>query len=350
VGALVVKSMMVFRINTRLCHYGQIVWVIGLLQELVVSSFTLTTLQSQEHRIPLPRCHFPLTRTHLLATLTTNDDVSDVGIVLLAGGTGSRMKASMPKQFLPLAGKPILHHSIDLFLEQIPFDHVVLVIDPLYQTEYQPMIDKYKGRLTFANPGKERQGSVENGLNQLMLVSADQQTCRYVAIHDSARPLVTIPEVMNVIRDARTTGAAVLGVPCKATIKESADGGQFVLRTIPRDRLYEVHTPQVIRIDLLQSGFEQVAKNNWQVTDDVSIVEQMEQPVKLTRGEYTNLKITTPEDMEVAEAILRERRLVKKRGRLQRWRSTMSEWLNSNTEYLSKRVMFWKKKELDYQI
>jgi 2-C-methyl-D-erythritol 4-phosphate cytidylyltransferase len=340
---------MVVRINTRLCHVGLVLFFTWVFQELVVSSFSLTTRAPPLHRISLPVWHISPTGTHLHAISSTDDDLSDVGIVLLAGGTGSRMKSSMPKQFLPLAGKPILHHSIDLFLQQIPFDHVVLVIDPLYQPEYQPMINKYKGRLSFANPGKERQGSVENGLNQLIQVSADQQNCKFVAIHDSARPLVTIPEVMNVIRDARTTGAAVLGVPCKATIKESADGGQFVLRTIPRERLYEVHTPQVIRIDLLQSGFEQVAKNNWQVTDDVSIVEQMEQPVKLTRGEYTNLKITTPEDMEVAEAILRERRLIKRRGRLQRWRSATSEWLSSTTEHFSNKVLFWKK-EPDYQI
>lgn len=332
--------------DSRFRHLRQFLLAFWLWNELVTSSFAWTARHPS--RRPSPRSwQCP---TQLCAAPADTEDVSDVGIVLLAGGTGSRMKASMPKQFLPLAGKPILLHSIDLFLEQIPFQHVVLVIDPLYQPEYQSMIDKYRGRLSFANPGKERQGSVENGLNQLIQVSssADSQKCVLVAIHDSARPLVTIPEVMHVIEDARTTGAAVLGVPCKATIKESADGGQFVLRTIPRDRLYEVHTPQVIRIDLLQQGFEQVAKNNWQVTDDVSIVEQMLQPVKLTRGEYTNLKITTPEDMEVAEAILRERRLTKQRGR--RWWSATSEWLSATAERVSNGIRFWKKKEPDYQI
>eukprot|EP00548_Thalassiothrix_antarctica_P006950 CAMPEP_0194147484 /NCGR_PEP_ID=MMETSP0152-20130528/25125_1 /TAXON_ID=1049557 /ORGANISM="Thalassiothrix antarctica, Strain L6-D1" /LENGTH=229 /DNA_ID=CAMNT_0038848355 /DNA_START=168 /DNA_END=857 /DNA_ORIENTATION=- len=220
----------------------------------------------------------------------------------------------MPKQFLSLRGVPVLHHSLSLFLNDLsdyntkagktapPF--VVLVMDPKYQAEYQPIVDKYEGRLRFANPGVERQGSVENGLNKLVDVS--EGSCQYVAVHDSARPLVTIDEITNVVRDAKEEGAAVLGVPCKATVKESADG-KLVLRTIPRTRLWEVHTPQVIKIDTLQRGFNKVEADNLEVTDDVSIVEALGEPVKLTLGEYTNLKITTPEDMIVAESILDER-------------------------------------------
>mmetsp|Transcript_5952 Transcript_5952/g.8663 ORF Transcript_5952/g.8663 Transcript_5952/m.8663 type:complete len:303 (-) Transcript_5952:2244-3152(-) len=241
-------------------------------------------------------------------------DMGDVGFVLLAGGTGSRMKANMPKQFLTLRGVPVLHHSLSLFLEGLnahaakfgksapPF--VVLVLDPKYQPEYQPIVDKYQGRLSFANPGVERQGSVENGLSTLIEVSNGE--CDFVAVHDSARPLVTIEEITNVVRDAKEHGAAVLGVPCKATIKESEDGS-LVLRTIPRSRLWEVHTPQVIKIDTLQRGFQKVEAEQLEVTDDVSIVEALGEPVKITLGEYTNLKITTPEDMNVAESILEKR-------------------------------------------
>ena len=246
---------------------------------------------------------------------TTTPDMGNVGFVLLAGGTGSRMKANMPKQYLPLRGVPVLHHSLDLFMNRLPDycksmgvaapEHVVLVMDPKYQPEYQPIIDNYpEGRLSFANPGEERQGSVENGLNKLVQVSGGK--CTFAAIHDSARPLVTIEEVCNVVGDAQEHGAAVLGVPCKATIKESEDGA-FVLRTIPRARLWEVHTPQVVNIDTLLRGFQKVEEENLEVTDDVSIVEALGEPVKLTRGEYTNLKITTPEDMDVAQAILEER-------------------------------------------
>ena len=236
-------------------------------------------------------------------------EMDDVGFVVLAGGKGSRMKADIPKQFLDLKGAPILHYSLDLFLEKLPAHTktqcpVILVMDPTYQSEYQPIVDKYQGRLSFANPGVERQGSVENGVKKL---TETHPHCKYVAVHDSARPLVTIEEVCNVVKDAKEVGAAVLGVPCKATIKESEDG-TTVLRTIPRARLWEVHTPQVIQVDTLLRGFEKVSNENLEVTDDVSIVEALGETVKLTPGEYTNLKITTPEDLQIAAGILEERR------------------------------------------
>lgn len=257
------------------------------------------------HSVSFAPTQFSSHQTILHAAPDSLPDFSDVGFVILAGGKGSRMKASMPKQFLTLRGAPILHHSLHLFLEALPAAsatppaHVVLVLDPMYHAEYQPIVDQYPN-LSFANPGVERQGSVENGIQQLV------GRARYAAIHDAARPLVTLDEIAKVVADAKETGAAVLGVPCKATIKESADG-ETVLRTIERSRLWEVHTPQVIELEKLQRGFEYVAKNNLQVTDDVSIIEQLKEPVKLTLGEYTNLKITTPEDMDVAAAILEER-------------------------------------------
>ena len=185
-----------------------------------------------------------------------------------------------------------------------PPSQVVLVLDPKYQPDYQSIVDKYNGKLAFANPGVERQGSVENGLNKLVEMTNGE--CEYIAVHDSARPLVTIPEILNVVQDAQSVGAAVLGVPCKATIKES-DDGITVQRTIPRSRLWEVHTPQVVKVEALLRGFDKVEKEGLEVTDDVSIIEALGEPVKLTLGEYTNLKITTPEDMDVATAILSDR-------------------------------------------
>ena len=127
-----------------------------------------------------------------------------------------------------------------------------------------------------------------------------------MAVHDAARPLVTIDEVHACIRDAAQHGAAVLAVPMKATVKES-DDGEFVGRTLERSRLWEIQTPQIMRPQLLRDGFTKVRAENLEVTDDVSIVEQMGEPVKLTVGEYTNLKLTTPEDMVIASRILQER-------------------------------------------
>ena len=103
--------------------------------------------------------------------------------------------------------------------------------------------------------------------------------------------------------DAAEHDAAVLAVPCKPTIKESTDG-EFVLKTLERAKLWDVQTPQIIRPQLLRDGFAKVRAEGLEVTDDVSIVEQLGAPVKLTMGEYTNLKLTTPEDMVIADQIL----------------------------------------------
>lgn len=213
------------------------------------------------------------------------------------------MKANMPKQFLPLLNKPILTYSLNLFLKTLTPSTVILVMNKQYHPEYQSWVDNSNGKLHFAEPGVERQGSVSNGLQKLTEVNS---SLKYIAVHDSARPLVTVNEVNKVVADAKKHGAAVLGVKCKATIKRSLDG-EFVTETIPRSTLWEIHTPQVIEIPLLRKGFEKVEKEGLEVTDDASIVEQLGEKVKLTEGEYTNLKITTPEDLEVAGSILRER-------------------------------------------
>ncbi|GMH94843.1 hypothetical protein TrVE_jg9957 [Triparma verrucosa] len=233
----------------------------------------------------------------------TSPDLSDVGVVLLAGGTGSRMKASMPKQFLPLNGSPILTYSLNLFLKTLNPSTVVLVLNEEYHSDWSSWLSSYPSTLLFASPGVERQGSVLNGLKAL---KSHSPQCKYVAVHDSARPLVTVNEVNNVVKDAKEYGAATLGVKCKATIKESEDG-RFVERTIQRSRLWEIHTPQVISIPTLLRGFDKVENEGLEVTDDASVVEHLGEKVKLTEGEYTNLKITTPEDLEVAASILRER-------------------------------------------
>jgi len=223
-----------------------------------------------------------------------------LAFVLLAGGTGSRMKADRPKQFLELQGKPVLAHSLELLLGMERLDSVVLVIAPDYRDLdfLQPM--KADARLKFADPGKERQDSVRNGL------AGVPEACTLVAVHDAARPLVTVDAIGNCFCDAAEHGAAVLAVPMKPTVKESEDG-QFVKRTLDRSTLWDVQTPQIIRPALLREGFEKVEEEGLEVTDDVSIIEQLGKPVKITMGEYTNLKLTTPEDMVIAETILASR-------------------------------------------
>ncbi len=229
----------------------------------------------------------------------------DVGVVLLSGGVGKRMGAGIPKQYIKLMGLEIALHSLDTFLD-CDVSEIVIVCAEEWQHVFKDHLEKrgpLKCELKFTGGGKERQDSVRNGLAKI--------TTPIVAIHDSARPLVTKEEMEKVVADAAEYGAALLAVPTKATIKQAvATDDNFVAATPKRKLLWEAHTPQVIRSDLLRKGFEKAEKEDLEVTDDVSLVELLGEKVKLTEGEYTNIKVTTPEDIAVAETILKERGFV----------------------------------------
>nr|AJT35504.1 4-diphosphocytidyl-methylerythritol 2-phosphate synthase [Gentiana rigescens] len=220
-----------------------------------------------------------------------------VSVILLAGGKGKRMGASMPKQYLPLLGQPIALYSFYTFSRMAEVKEIVVVCDPSYRDIFEDTIHKITVDLKFALPGKERQDSVYSGLQEVDLSS------ELLCIHDSARPLVIAEDVEKVLKDGLLIGAAVLGVPAKATIKE-ADSKSFVLKTLDRKTLWEMQTPQVIKPDLLKKGFDLVNRENLEVTDDVSIVEHLKHPVYITEGSYTNIKVTTPDDLLLAERIL----------------------------------------------
>ncbi|RVW44388.1 2-C-methyl-D-erythritol 4-phosphate cytidylyltransferase, chloroplastic [Vitis vinifera] len=192
-----------------------------------------------------------------------------VSVILLAGGKGKRMGASMPKQYLPLLGQPIALYSFYTFSHMSAVKEIVVVCDPSYKD----------------------------------ILKAVDLNSELVCIHDSARPLVSTGDIEQVLKDGRLNGAAVLGVPVKATIKE-ANSESFVVRTLDRKTLWEMQTPQVIKPELLRKGFELVNRECLEVTDDVSIVEHLKHPVFITEGSYTNIKVTTPDDLLLAERIL----------------------------------------------
>ncbi|KAL0549757.1 hypothetical protein IC582_014245 [Cucumis melo] len=220
-----------------------------------------------------------------------------VSVILLAGGKGKRMGASMPKQYLPLLGQPIALYSLYTFSRLIEVKEIIVVCDPSYQDIFEDTKEKIDIQLKFTLPGKERQDSVYSGLQAIDLNS------ELVCIHDSARPLILAGDIQQVLKDGRLNGAAVLGVPVKATIKE-ANNDRFVQKTLDRKTLWEMQTPQVIEPELLRKGFELVNREGLEVTDDVSIVEHLRHPVFITEGSYTNIKVTTPDDLLLAERIL----------------------------------------------
>ena len=153
-----------------------------------------------------------------------------VSALLVAGGVGSRMQASMPKQFMLLQQKPIARHSFDLFLEMPEIHEIIVVCDPQYREYFQ--VSRPNKRIAFAMPGARRQDSVYNGLQEVS--NPDSLVC----IHDSARPLIDRQLVLRVLNAAAEVGAATVGMPVKFTVKES-DSNDFVARTPDRSLVWE---------------------------------------------------------------------------------------------------------------
>ncbi|XP_050273070.1 2-C-methyl-D-erythritol 4-phosphate cytidylyltransferase, chloroplastic isoform X1 [Quercus robur] len=239
----------------------------------------------------------PESETENQKTRTRIVKEKSVSVILLAGGKGKRMGASMPKQYLPLLGQPIALYSFYTFSRLIEVKEIIVVCDPSYKDIFEGAKENIHVELKFTLPGKERQDSVYSGLQAVDLNS------ELVCVHDSARPLVSSGDTEKVLKDGWLNGAAVLGVPVKATIKE-ANSESFVVRTLDRKTLWEMQTPQVIKPELLKKGFELVNREGLEVTDDVSIVEHLKHPVYITEGSYTNIKVTTPDDLLLAERIL----------------------------------------------
>lgn len=214
-----------------------------------------------------------------------------ISVILVAGGKGLRMGAKVPKQYLPLAGKPLILHSYELFTAIPEVREIIVVCEESYQSLF-PVPDL--ARLVFAEPGARRQDSVWNGFS--CLASDSELVC----IHDGARPLLRMEDCRAVLDAGLRYGAAVLATPVKYTIKSSTPDG-FVHQTVDRSNLWDIQTPQVIVPDLLRRGF--AAAGDLIVTDDASLVELLGHPVKLVKGSDSNIKITTPTDLALAEML-----------------------------------------------
>ena len=215
---------------------------------------------------------------------------ASVSVILLAGGNGLRFGSPVPKQFLPLKKKLIIHYSFEEFLQCPYIFEIIIVCAPAYQQLF-PQSDFPKIR--FALPGERRQDSVFNGLR------ATTANSSLICIHDAARPFISQNDLRNVIETAAKTQAATLATAVTNTIKQT-DGNAQVLRTLERSKLFEVQTPQVISPALLNKGFAHAREKNITVTDDTSLVELLHHPVKLVLGSPFNIKITTSDGIRRA--------------------------------------------------
>lgn len=228
--------------------------------------------------------------------------------IVLAAGSGSRMKSRVKKQYRMLGGYPTLYYALKAFQEHSKIQEIILVCgeeEMAYCREQ--MVERYAfTKVTRIVPGgKERYHSVHAGLKAA-------EDCGYVLIHDGARPFVDAAMIDRIFSELEHCQACVAGMPVKDTIKLSREDG-YVESTPPRERLWMVQTPQAFSYALIRNAYDQLEEDPPQgvkITDDAMVAEFFAHvPVKLVEGSYENIKITTPEDLLLAEAILGRREL-----------------------------------------
>lgn len=213
--------------------------------------------------------------------------------IIVAAGSGSRFNSDKPKQFLEIGGKPVIVHTLERFQASPSVDQIVLVLagDQIerFDRHCVPKIN------SIVSGGATRAQSVLNGLN-----AVDAETS-IIAVHDGARPLVTVEEIERTIERAKHTGAACLVAAVTDTIK-TVVGGQ-ISATLDRAKLRRAFTPQVFSADLLRRAFDDTDLGE-SVTDECFLVERLGHPIAVVEGSSRNIKITYPEDLAFAEALL----------------------------------------------
>jgi 2-C-methyl-D-erythritol 4-phosphate cytidylyltransferase len=221
--------------------------------------------------------------------------------IVAAAGAGTRFGSELPKQFLPLGNKPMVAHSLELFERSELIDEIILVVPEEYLTyASQAIVDQFnlsKIRKIIAG-AKTRQESVLAGL------TACPNGIDLVAIHDADRPFLTDALLMEVMTKAAIDGAAILAVPAKESIKLAENG--FIIKTMKRDVVWIAQTPQVFRFAEILDAHRRAEAAYNDATDDSELFEQYCGRVAIIRGSYNNIKITTPGDLTLAQAMYKE--------------------------------------------
>jgi 2-C-methyl-D-erythritol 4-phosphate cytidylyltransferase len=227
-----------------------------------------------------------------------------LGVVIPAAGHGKRMGALINKQFIHLSNRPILAHTLSLFEESEHVQEIVIVGSQEDLDRIHMLIREqgFKKISSVALGGKERQESVFAGVKAL------SPAIHRVAVHDGARPLLTLEELNRFFTEAEEFSAAIMAVPVKDTIKRVDPKGQ-VVETPSRETLRAVQTPQVFDRELLTRAHQKAVEAGFLATDDAALVEWLGYPVQVLDGSLENIKVTTPEDLDFAESILAKRAL-----------------------------------------
>ena len=223
-----------------------------------------------------------------------------VSAIVVAGGKGIRMGGSTRKQYMLLAGKPIVCHTLDVFDACPGIDEIILVVPP---DDLSVCSEKWLSSLTLHKKihvvagGVERQDSVYRGIQA---VSGRQ--CEIVVIHDAVRPFICSRMIAACISEARISGACIVGMPAMDTAKLVLSGQ--IERTLDRNTIWMAQTPQAFDLNLIRTAHEKAASDRFIGTDDAMLVERLGREIRIIPGSRMNIKITTPEDLTLAEGII----------------------------------------------
>ncbi len=215
-------------------------------------------------------------------------------IIIVAGGTGSRMKSDVPKQFILLQGKPILMRTIERFTHSFPDIQIIVVLNAQYRDEWKSLCEKHQFNIehTITEGGQTRFHSVKNGLALV------PDNC-VVGIHDAARPLVSYKTIITAFNTAEETGNATPAVPLTESIRFLENGEN---KAVDRNKYSIIQTPQCFHSSDLKQAFMQEYQSTF--TDDASVLESIGKKINLIEGNKENIKITSPQDLMLAELIL----------------------------------------------
>ena len=220
--------------------------------------------------------------------------------IIAAAGSGTRMASDRPKQFLLLAGTPVIIHTLKVFEQCESINEVIVVVPAAESAGFLSLAAKFGLRKVarVVPGGATRAESVKRGLQAIRAATAE-----IVAVHDGVRPFVTVEEIDAVVAAAQTDGAAILVAPVTDTIKQVSDGR--IMQTLDRGELRRALTPQCFRYELLRDAYQHADVNDPSLTDESALVEQLGRPVSIVPGRARNIKITTAEDLLIAEAMLK---------------------------------------------
>lgn len=221
-----------------------------------------------------------------------------ISAVIVAAGSSSRM--GFDKLFVELAGKPVIAHTLLNFQNCPDITEIIIVTQKNKISKFEDLKEQFHlSKISkIVEGGQQRQDSVYQG------ILATNANCLSVAIHDGARPLATPSLISKTLAAARQTGASVAAAKVVDTIKQTGEDSATIVKTIDREKLWTVHTPQVFRKELILKGYEEIFRRQLSVTDDTAALELIGHPVQLVDTGRANIKITTPEDLAIAEILL----------------------------------------------